>query len=284
MAPLAPAGGDTGPGRRAAAPRGAGGAGGDVSQPRGLASQGRCRAGLGAEQLRRAGRRCGAGEMQAAPSGTLTLRSPLLLALLLAAGPSWAAPKDGISRPEGPALGQVEPVPNLLHPKPEQLRLLQSYLRRVGHVAQDPARMTWEQVLLYLCALHDHDRSGQLDGLEFMQLLMELGSQQAQGRPSPEAVIVAVDGILEAQDLDKDGLLKPAELLLLLAQVPSAGGEKTAQGAPLELQQPAAAEPGTQAPEAAGPFSEQGEATGPSPRSPGPHDAAGEAPGTQAGG
>lgn len=224
--------------------------------------------------------------MQAAP----WTRSLVLLSLLLAV-PGRAAPKDGISRSEDPAAG-LEPVPNLLHPKPEELRLLQGYLRSVGQPAQDPAHMTREQVLLYLCALHDYDRSGQLDGLEFMQLLTGLVAQQAQGQPSPDAVIVAVDGILATQDLNQDGLLNPSELLLP-AQAPA--GDGVVQWAPQEPEPPAAAletpspqgaaAAGVEPPEAVEPVSEQPAATGPSQSPPGPEaaqpteDAAGEAPG-----
>ncbi|XP_065258288.1 cell growth regulator with EF hand domain protein 1 [Emys orbicularis] len=232
------------------------------------------------------------------------MRSLLLVSLLLAVTPGWAAPKDSANRPEDPA---AEPVPNLLHPEPEELRLLQGYLRRVRQMAQDPAHMTREQVLLYLFALHDYDRSGQLDGLEFMQLLMEVVSQQAQGQPSPDAVIVVVDGILETQDLNGDGLLNPSELLLPPAQgqppppapTDAPNGEGVVQWAPEEPEQPAAAlelpgaqgaaGPGVELPEAAGPLAEQPEAEGLLLSRMGPEaaqpeeEAAGEAPGAQAG-
>ncbi|KAH1173279.1 cell growth regulator with EF hand domain protein 1 isoform X1 [Mauremys mutica] len=235
--------------------------------------------------------------MQAVPSCGLRMRSLLLVSLLLAGTPGWAAPKD---RSEGPA---AEPVPNLLHPEPEELRLLQRYLRSVRRMAQDPAHMTREQVLLYLFALHDYDRSGQLDGLEFMQLLMEVVSQHAQGQPSPDTVIVVVDGILETQDLNGDGLLNPSELLLppaqsqppLPAQTAAPAGEGVVQWAPEEPEQPAtglelpgpqgAADPGGELPEAAGPVAEQPGAesrTGPEAAQP-EEEAAGEAPGAQAG-
>ncbi|XP_026518766.1 cell growth regulator with EF hand domain protein 1 [Terrapene carolina triunguis] len=211
--------------------------------------------------------------MQAVPSSGLRM-SLLLVSLLLAVTPGWAAPKDSANRPEGPA---AEPVPNLLHPEPEELRLLQSYLRRVRQMAQDPAHMTREQVLLYLFALHDYDRSGQLDGLEFMQLLMEVVSQEAQGQPSPDAVIMVIDGILETQDLNGDGLLNPSELLLPPAQgqpppTDAPDGEGVVQWAPEEPEQRAvalelpgaqgAAGPGVELPEAAGPLAEQPEAEG----------------------
>ncbi|XP_065446113.1 cell growth regulator with EF hand domain protein 1 isoform X1 [Chrysemys picta bellii] len=197
---------------------------------------------------------------QAVPSSALRMRNLLLVSLLLAVTPGWAAPKDSANRPEGPA---AEPVPNLLHPEPEELRLLQHYLRRARQMAPDPADMTREQVLLYLFALHDYDRSGQLDGLEFMQLLMEVVSQQAQGQPSPDAVIVAVDGILETQDLNGDGLLNPSELLLPPAQgqppppapTDAPAGEGVVQWAPEEPEMPGAqgaAGPGGELPEAEG--------------------------------
>ncbi|XP_050807491.1 cell growth regulator with EF hand domain protein 1 [Gopherus flavomarginatus] len=234
--------------------------------------------------------------MQGVPSSGLRMRSLLLVSLLLAMTPGWAAPKDSANRSEGPAAG---PVPNLLHPEPEELRLLQRYLRSVWQMAQDPAHMTREQVLLYLFALHDYDRSGQLDGLEFMQLLMEVVSQHAQGQPSPDAVIVVVDGILETQDLNGDGLLNPSELLLppAPAQTAAPAGEGVVQWAPEEPKQPAtalelpgaqgAADPDGELPAAAGPVAEQPGAEGPllsrtGPEAAQPEEAAGEAPGAQA--
>nr|XP_032636019.1 cell growth regulator with EF hand domain protein 1 isoform X1 [Chelonoidis abingdonii] len=224
------------------------------------------------------------------------MRSLLLVSLLLAMTPGWAAPKDSSNRSEGPA---ADPVPNLLHPEPEELRLLQRYLRSVWQMAQDPTHMTREQVLLYLFALHDYDRSGQLDGLEFMQLLMEVVSQHAQGQPSPDTVIVVVDGILETQDLNGDGLLNPSELLLPLAQgqpplpaqTATPTGEGVVQWAPEESELPGtqgAADPGGELPEAAGPVAEQPGAealllsrTGPEAAQP-EEEAAGEDPGAQA--
>ncbi|CAM2112498.1 cell growth regulator with EF hand domain protein 1 isoform X2 [Caretta caretta] len=213
----------------------------------------------------------------AVPHSGLRMRSLLLASLLLAVTPGWAAPKDSVNRSERPA---AEPVPNLLHPEPEELRLLQSYLQSVRQMAQDPAHMTREQVLLYLFALHDYDRTGQLDGLEFMQLLLDVIAQHAQGQPSPDAVIVVVDGILETQDLNRDGLLNPSELLLppaqsqppLPAQTEAPDGEGVVQWAVEEPEQPAtalalagaqgAADPSVELPEAAGPLAEELEARG----------------------
>nr|XP_021137372.1 cell growth regulator with EF hand domain protein 1 [Columba livia] len=73
--------------------------------------------------------------------------------------------------------------------------------------------MTREQALLYLFVLHDHDRSGHLDGLELLQLLGAVLAQDG-GRPDPDVVAALVDRALERQDLSRDGLLDPPELLL----------------------------------------------------------------------
>lgn len=117
--------------------------------------------------------------------------------------------------------------------------------------------------LLFLFAMHDHDRSGQLDGLELLQLLGAVLSQGGAGRPSPEAVraggscpagslrrapfsppprpfpspqvAALVDRALEQRDRSGDGLLDPPELLLPApARGPPRGGgaapEGTAEG------------------------------------------------------
>ncbi|XP_009467082.1 PREDICTED: cell growth regulator with EF hand domain protein 1 [Nipponia nippon] len=95
--------------------------------------------------------------------------------------------------------------------------------------------------LLYLFVLHDHDRSGRLDGLELLQLLGTVLAQRDGGRPDPDVVgptgtalaphgapgpgphpvptlspqvAALVDRALEQQDLSGDGLLDPPELLL----------------------------------------------------------------------
>lgn len=54
-------------------------------------------------------------------------------------------------------------------------------------------------MLLYLFALHDYDKSGQLDGLEFLRLLSEVLAWQPQGRPAPDAV-----GARGAEQLHQD--------------------------------------------------------------------------------
>uniref|UniRef100_A0A8V0Y931 Cell growth regulator with EF-hand domain 1 n=1 Tax=Gallus gallus TaxID=9031 RepID=A0A8V0Y931_CHICK len=90
------------------------------------------------------------------------------------------------------------------------------------------------RALLFLFAMHDHDRSGQLDGLELLQLLGAVLSQGGAGRPSPE-VAALVDRALEQRDRSGDGLLDPPELLLPApARGPPRGGgaapEGTAEG------------------------------------------------------
>ncbi|KYO22196.1 cell growth regulator with EF hand domain protein 1 [Alligator mississippiensis] len=207
------------------------------------------------------------------------MRSLLLASLLLAVPPTWAAPQDGAHRPEPGAAEKLEPVGNPLLPGQAELQLLQSYLRSLQSVGRDPSSMTREQVLLYLFALHDYDKSGQLDGLEFLRLLSEMLAWQPQGRPAPDAVIMVVDTILETQDLDGDGLLDPSELLRLplegqsLVPAPAQpgapeGGQDVEPQVPEEPEEPpetAGKAPAmdTKPPEAAGAWQEQAGAPDP---------------------
>ncbi|XP_062981578.1 cell growth regulator with EF hand domain protein 1 [Elgaria multicarinata webbii] len=139
----------------------------------------------------------------------------LWLAAVLLLGPAGqAAPKDGGHRPEAPQDSRGHAILNPLHPGKESLRLLQDYLKTTGQVEGDAGAVTRQQALLLLFALHDYDRSGRLDGLEFMRLLNALATQQAHGQPTPDGVVLMVDRILESQDLNWDGLLEPSELLL----------------------------------------------------------------------
>lgn len=99
-------------------------------------------------------------------------------------------------------------------------RLLRSAVRSLGPPQRDADEMTREQgkavqqergeagdrflvgrvsaprlvpaALLFLFAMHDHDRSGQLDGLELLQLLGAVLTQGGAGRPSSEAVCAGV--------------------------------------------------------------------------------------------
>ncbi|XP_066479964.1 cell growth regulator with EF hand domain protein 1 [Tiliqua scincoides] len=167
------------------------------------------------------------------------MKEVLLTTLLLSVSTSWAAPKDGTSRPEAPNDSRHQSVLNPLHPGKESLwltcglvclRALQDYLKNAGQVDRDAGAMTREQALLLLFALHDYDKSGRLDGLEFMWLLNELASEQADGQPGPDLVVLTVDGILEAQDLNRDGLLEPSELLLAAHQDQAPGFFATPNG------------------------------------------------------
>lgn len=155
-------------------------------------------------------------------------------------------------------------------PNPDAPRLLRSTVQSLGPPEQNAEAMTREQgkamwrwgpascgdsdmapqpqphsapfpiALLYLFVLHDHDRSGHLDGLELLQLLGAVLAQDGeqpdpnvvcptevspctpwspQARPSlcptPSLQVAAlVDRALERQDLSRDGLLDPPELLL----------------------------------------------------------------------
>ncbi|XP_058020655.1 cell growth regulator with EF hand domain protein 1 [Ahaetulla prasina] len=146
----------------------------------------------------------------------------LFLAVWLFIVPArWAAPKNSSGRPEIPHDSMDQAILNPLHPSQVSLKVLQDYLENIGQLNGDPATMTREQALLLLFALHDYDKSGHLDGLEFMRLLSELVSQQAKGEPAPDTVVPMVDSILETQDFNWDGLLEPSELFL-----PPRQGEK----------------------------------------------------------
>uniref|UniRef100_A0A8C2TIC2 Cell growth regulator with EF-hand domain 1 n=1 Tax=Coturnix japonica TaxID=93934 RepID=A0A8C2TIC2_COTJA len=105
--------------------------------------------------------------------------SPTLLLLLLLGPAVRAAPRDG-------ALGAC-PLPC-----PAVPRLLRSAVRSLGPAQRDADEMSRDQALLFLFAMHDHDRSGQLDGLELLQLLGAVLTQGGEGRPSPEAVRAGV--------------------------------------------------------------------------------------------
>ncbi|XP_064911464.1 cell growth regulator with EF hand domain protein 1 isoform X1 [Columba livia] len=138
----------------------------------------------------------------------------LLVALMLLLVPAvQAAPRAGGHRPEAPTAPRLDPGPDPLSPEPPALPLLRSAVRSLGPPEQDAEAMTREQALLYLFVLHDHDRSGHLDGLELLQLLGAVLAQDG-GRPDPDVVAALVDRALERQDLSRDGLLDPPELLL----------------------------------------------------------------------
>ncbi|XP_076191397.1 cell growth regulator with EF hand domain protein 1 [Aptenodytes patagonicus] len=139
----------------------------------------------------------------------------LLLLLLVVVPAAWAAPKAGGHRPEAPVATRLDPDPDPLSPELPTLPLLRSAVRSLGPPERDAEAMTREQALLYLFALHDHDRSGRLDGLELLQLLGAVLAQRDGERLDPDMVAALVDRALERQDLSRDGLLDPPELLLL---------------------------------------------------------------------
>uniref|UniRef100_A0AC11AQZ7 Cell growth regulator with EF-hand domain 1 n=1 Tax=Ovis aries TaxID=9940 RepID=A0AC11AQZ7_SHEEP len=146
------------------------------------------------------------------------MRTLLLLLLPL----SQAAPKDGTMRLDPEA--QHLPLPNPFEPGQEQLRLLQSYLKGLERMEEEPENMSREQVLLYLFALHDYDQSGQLDGLELLSMLTAAlapgASDSPTTNPTLPQVILVVDKVLETQDLNGDGLMTPAELVNFPGEAP----------------------------------------------------------------
>ncbi|XP_042750640.1 cell growth regulator with EF hand domain protein 1 [Lagopus leucura] len=165
-----------------------------------------------------------------APRAAPALPPPLLLLLLL--GPAArAAPRDGVLRPEPLAAVGTDPGPDPLSPDLPALQLLRSAVRSLGPPQRDADEMTREQALLFLFAMHDHDRSGQLDGLELLQLLGAVLTQGGAGRPSSEAVAALVDRALEQRDRSGDGLLDLPELLLPApARGPPRGGGAALEG------------------------------------------------------
>ncbi|XP_056200272.1 cell growth regulator with EF hand domain protein 1 isoform X1 [Falco biarmicus] len=108
-----------------------------------------------------------------------------------------------------------DPDPDLLSPELPMLQLLQSTVRSLGPPEWDVQTMTREQALLYLFVLHDHDQSGHLDGLELLQLLSSVLVPLDSEWLDPYVVVPLVDQVLERQDLNKDGLVNPPELLFL---------------------------------------------------------------------
>ncbi|XP_006835267.1 PREDICTED: cell growth regulator with EF hand domain protein 1 [Chrysochloris asiatica] len=145
----------------------------------------------------------------------LMMREFMLLLLLSV---SQAAPKDGATRSNPEALQQ--PLPNPFVPGQEQLRLLQSYLKGLERMEEEPGHMNREQVLLYLFALHDYDQSGQLDGLELLSMLTAALAPGATDSSPTNPVILVVDKVLETQDLNGDGLMTPAELINFPGETP----------------------------------------------------------------
>lgn len=76
-----------------------------------------------------------------------------------------------------------------------------------------PELNTRDQDVFFLFSLYDYDRSGQMDGLELMQLLTDFLTYHEMLPTSADSVVSSVDYLLQTQDLNQDGLLAPSELL-----------------------------------------------------------------------
>ncbi|XP_061206232.1 cell growth regulator with EF hand domain protein 1 isoform X2 [Neopsephotus bourkii] len=162
----------------------------------------------------------------------------LLLLVLVVVPGARAAPQGGGQRPEDPAAMRLDPDFDPFSLELPTLLLLQSTVQSLAVPEQDVEALTREQALLYLFVLHDHDRNGHLDGLELLQLLGTVLAQRNGGQPHLDTVAVLVDQALERQDVSRDGLLSPPELLLEPPkQLLSPGQGQGARGPPL-LPQP----------------------------------------------
>ncbi|KAI2654471.1 Cell growth regulator with EF hand domain protein 1 [Labeo rohita] len=108
-------------------------------------------------------------------------------------------------------------VPDLANPfgsSEDNRRLLQSYIKSTLKEGQtSPELNTREQEIFFLFSLYDYDRSGQMDGLELMQLLTDFLTYHVMMPKSADAVVSMVDHLLQTQDLNQDGLLALSELL-----------------------------------------------------------------------
>ncbi|XP_059377054.1 cell growth regulator with EF hand domain protein 1 [Carassius carassius] len=108
-------------------------------------------------------------------------------------------------------------VPDLANPfgsSEDNRRLLQSYIKSSLKEGQtSPELNTREQEVFFLFSLYDYDRSGQMDGLELMQLLTDFLTYHEMLPESADTVVSLVDYLLQTQDLNQDGLLAPLELL-----------------------------------------------------------------------
>ncbi|XP_037384274.1 cell growth regulator with EF hand domain protein 1 [Talpa occidentalis] len=229
---------------------------------------------------------------------------PLMMKMLVLLLPlAHAAPKDGALRLDPEV--QHQPLLNPFQPGQEQLRLLQSYLKGLQGMEEEPDHMSREQVLLYLVALHDYDQSGHLDGLELLSMLTAALAPGAADSPAPNPVILVVDKVLETQDLNGDGLMTPGELINFPGEAPSQAEPREplepqdigrqplstkipsgqeAQEAPDPRDQAGGPEESRRgsvepAQEAGGPVEAEGEAPGPGGETGHPAEAEGEAPG-----
>ncbi|XP_030634003.1 cell growth regulator with EF hand domain protein 1 isoform X2 [Chanos chanos] len=138
-----------------------------------------------------------------------------LLLLLVLSPRGHCAPQipesEGAERMAGsPVLTPANPFGS----SEENRKLLQSYIKDNLNKGQaSPDLNTWEQEVFFVFSLHDYDKSGQMDGLEAMQLLTDFLSHQSTAPKSAESVVSLVDYLLQTQDLNQDGMLDPSELL-----------------------------------------------------------------------
>lgn len=96
----------------------------------------------------------------------------------------------------------------------EELGLLQKYLQEnLKNSTEEPELSTREQEVFFLFRMYDYDRSDFLDGLEMMKLLSDYNSHHKPGAQASEQVVSMVDFLLQTQDLNRDGLLTPSEVL-----------------------------------------------------------------------
>ncbi|XP_073682554.1 uncharacterized protein cgref1 [Garra rufa] len=108
----------------------------------------------------------------------------------------------------------VPDLPNPFGSSENNRRLLQSYIKSSLKEGQtSPELNTREQEIFFLFSLYDYDRSGQMDGLELMQLLTDFLTNHEMMPKSADSVVSMVDYLLQTQDLNQDGLLAPSELL-----------------------------------------------------------------------
>ncbi|XP_077419610.1 uncharacterized protein cgref1, partial [Vanacampus margaritifer] len=93
----------------------------------------------------------------------------------------------------------------------EERRLLQRYIELTR---KDGVEInSRDEEVFYLFRLYDFDRSDRLDGLEMMKLLSDYNSQNAPEEQANDMVVSLVDFLLQSQDVNRDGLLAPEELL-----------------------------------------------------------------------
>ncbi|XP_019747520.1 cell growth regulator with EF hand domain protein 1 isoform X2 [Hippocampus comes] len=137
--------------------------------------------------------------------------SLLVLALILQVHRSQTAPQR-----EDPE--RVHPDSKLLTNPfgsgEEERRLLQRYIELTKK--DDVQINSRDEEVFYLLRLYDFDRNERLDGLEMMKLLSDYNSQHATEEQANDMDVVSlVDFLLQSQDVNRDGLLTPSELLSL---------------------------------------------------------------------